>query len=97
MIVHGFLRRTGGFASAVGAISLAAAHARCRSQIRARRGPPAAAFMAGLWTEICVAMPVIHAVGEGWDVTFVTDASGGVSHEAHDLAVRRMIAAGRIR
>ena len=51
-------------------------------------------IMAGLWTEICVAMPVIHAVGEGWDVTFVTDASGGVSHEAHDLAVRRMITAG---
>jgi nicotinamidase-related amidase len=51
-------------------------------------------IMAGLWTEICVAMPVIHAMGEGWDVTFVPDASGGVSHEAHDLAVRRMIAAG---
>ena len=51
-------------------------------------------IMAGLWTEICVAMPVIHAVGEGWDVTFVTDASGGVSHEAHGLAVQRMIAAG---
>jgi nicotinamidase-related amidase len=51
-------------------------------------------IMAGLWTEICVAMPVIHAMGEGWDVTFVTDASGGVSHEAHDLAVQRMIAAG---
>jgi nicotinamidase-related amidase len=50
--------------------------------------------MAGLWTEICVAMPAIHAVGEGWDVTFVTDASGGVSHEAHSLAVQRMIAAG---
>jgi nicotinamidase-related amidase len=33
-------------------------------------------------------------MGEGWDVTFVTDASGGVSHEAHDLAVQRMIAAG---
>jgi nicotinamidase-related amidase len=51
-------------------------------------------IMAGLWTEICVAMPVIHAMGEGWDVTFVTDASGGVSHEAHDLAVQRMIVAG---
>jgi nicotinamidase-related amidase len=51
-------------------------------------------IMAGLWTEICVAMPVIQATGEGWEVTFVTDASGGVSHEAHDLAVQRMIAAG---
>jgi isochorismate hydrolase len=49
-------------------------------------------IMAGLWSEICFAMTAIHAVGE--DVTFVTDASGGVSHEPHDLAVQRMIAAG---
>ncbi|MFX6006932.1 isochorismatase family protein, partial [Acinetobacter baumannii] len=30
-------------------------------------------IIAGLWTEVCVAMPVIQAVGEGWDVTVVTD------------------------
>lgn len=51
-------------------------------------------IMAGLWTEICVAMPAIQAIGEGWDVTIVPDASGGVSKEAHDLAVMRMVAAG---
>ncbi len=39
-------------------------------------------IIAGLWTEICVAMPTIHALGEGWDVTVVTDASGAVSVEA---------------
>ena len=50
--------------------------------------------IAGLWTEICVAMPTIQAMGEGWDVTIVTDASGGVSVEAHERAVQRMIAAG---
>lgn len=50
--------------------------------------------VAALWTEICLAMPVIQALGEGWDVTIVTDASGGVSAEAHDMAVRRMVAAG---
>ena len=50
--------------------------------------------MAGLWTEICLAMPAIQAAGEGWDVTIVTDASGGVSREAHDVAVQRMIVAG---
>lgn len=50
--------------------------------------------IAGLWTEICVAMPVIQAAGEGWDVTAVTDASGGTSVEAHEVAIRRMIAAG---
>jgi nicotinamidase-related amidase len=50
--------------------------------------------MAALWTEVCLAMPAIQAVGEGWDVTIVTDASAGVSVEAHQVAVQRMIAAG---
>jgi nicotinamidase-related amidase len=51
-------------------------------------------IMAGLWTEVCVAMPAIQALGEGWDVTVITDASGGVSVEAHEVAIQRMIAAG---
>jgi nicotinamidase-related amidase len=51
-------------------------------------------IIAGLWTEVCVAMPTIQALGEGWDVTVITDASGGVSVEAHELAIQRMIAAG---
>jgi nicotinamidase-related amidase len=50
--------------------------------------------IAGLWTEICVAMPVIQALGEGWDVTVITDASGGTSLEAHEVAIQRMIGAG---
>ena len=50
--------------------------------------------MAGLWTEICVAMPAIQAAGEDFEVYVVTDASGGVSVEAHDMAVRRMVQAG---
>jgi nicotinamidase-related amidase len=51
-------------------------------------------IIAGLWTEVCVAMPVIQAAGEGWDVTVITDASGGVSTESHEVAIQRMIAAG---
>ena len=51
-------------------------------------------IIAGLWTEVCVAMPVIQALGEGWDVTVVTDASGGISVESHEVAIQRMIAAG---
>jgi len=51
-------------------------------------------IIAGLWTEVCVAMPTIQALGEGWDVTVVTDASGGTSVEAHQVAIQRMIAAG---
>jgi nicotinamidase-related amidase len=50
--------------------------------------------MAGLYTEICLAMPAIQALEEGYDVFVVTDASGGVSAEAHDMAVRRMVQAG---
>lgn len=51
-------------------------------------------IMAGLWTEVCVAMPAIQALGEGWEVTVITDASGGISVEAHEVAIQRMIAAG---
>ncbi|MFD3788556.1 hydrolase [Streptomyces cyaneofuscatus] len=51
-------------------------------------------ILAGLWTEICLAMPAIQAAGEGFDVYAVTDASGGVSADAHDMAVRRMVQAG---
>lgn len=51
-------------------------------------------IMAALWTEICLAMPALHAKGDGFDVFVVTDASGGVSAETHDMAVRRMVQAG---
>ena len=51
-------------------------------------------IIAGLWTEICVAMPTIQALGEGWDVTVITDASGGTSVEAHEVGIQRRIAAG---
>ena len=50
--------------------------------------------IAALWTEMCLAMPAIHAMGDGYDVYVVTDASGGVSAEAHDMAIRRLAAAG---
>jgi nicotinamidase-related amidase len=53
-------------------------------------------IMAALWTEICLAFPVIHALGDGYDVYFVTDASGGVNLEAHEVAVQRMIQAGGV-
>jgi nicotinamidase-related amidase len=53
-------------------------------------------IIAGLWTEMCVAMPTIQALGDGYEVYFVTDASGGVTREAHDMAVRRMVQAGGV-
>jgi nicotinamidase-related amidase len=51
-------------------------------------------IFAALWTEICLAFPVIHSLADGYDVFFVTDASGGVTREAHDMAVQRMARAG---
>jgi nicotinamidase-related amidase len=52
--------------------------------------------MAGLWTEVCLQMPVLSALEDGYEVYILTDASGGASREAHDMAVQRMIQAGAI-
>jgi nicotinamidase-related amidase len=50
--------------------------------------------MAGLWTEVCLTMPVLSTLAEGYEVYIVTDASGGGSDEGHERAVQRMIQAG---
>ncbi len=50
--------------------------------------------IAALWSEMCLAMPAIHSMDDGYDVYVATDASGGVSPEAHDMAIRRLVAAG---
>lgn len=51
-------------------------------------------IVAGLWTEICVAFPVLDALQAGFDVYVVEDAIGGVSPTAHAAAMRRMEQAG---
>lgn len=51
-------------------------------------------IMSGLWTEICVLLPAISAADQGYDVYVVTDACGGASKEAHDMAIIRMVEAG---
>jgi nicotinamidase-related amidase len=53
-------------------------------------------IFAALWTEICLAYPAIHAMGDGFDVYVVTDASGGVSVEAHERAIQRLVQAGAV-
>lgn len=50
--------------------------------------------IAALWTEVCLAFPALCALEDGYEVYAVTDASGGTSKEAHDMAVQRMIQAG---
>ena len=52
--------------------------------------------MAGLWTEVCLAQTALSAMKAGFEVYFVSDASGGVSPEAHEWACQRMIQAGAI-
>lgn len=52
--------------------------------------------IAALWTEVCLTMPALEAMAEGYDVYIVTDASGGTSEEAHEMAVMRMVQAGAI-
>ena len=40
--------------------------------------------------------PALSAIEQGYQVYFITDASGGVSDEAHERAVTRMVQAGAI-
>jgi nicotinamidase-related amidase len=52
--------------------------------------------IAGLLTEICLCFTVLSALGAGYEVYVVVDASGGTSDVAHDAAVQRMILAGAV-
>ncbi|MET8403606.1 hydrolase [Streptomyces sp900116325] len=47
--------------------------------------------IAGLWTEVCVVLPALSAISQGYEVYVVTDASGGVSPQAHEHAIQRMV------
>jgi nicotinamidase-related amidase len=50
--------------------------------------------MGGLWTSVCIVGPVLSAINDGYTVYVITDASGDVSKEAHEMAVNRMVQAG---
>ncbi|MDO1449700.1 hydrolase [Rhodocytophaga aerolata] len=50
--------------------------------------------IAGLWTSVCIVGPVLSALADGYDVYVITDASGDVSKEAHEMAIQRMLKAG---
>lgn len=67
---------------------------RIKAEVK-RLGRPKIVF-AGLWTEVCITMPVLEALKDGYDVYFVEDASGGTSQSAHSMAVQRMIQAGAV-
>ncbi|MCQ8186622.1 hydrolase [Parvularcula maris] len=50
--------------------------------------------IAALWTEVCGVFAVLSAIDNGYDVYFVTDASGGMSEQIHNDAITRMVEAG---
>ncbi|MEV8321998.1 hydrolase [Kitasatospora sp. NPDC056731] len=52
--------------------------------------------IAGLWTEVCLVLPVLSMIDQGYEVYVVTDASGGVSPQAHEHAIQRMTQAGAV-
>lgn len=51
-------------------------------------------LVSGLLTEACVSFPVLSSLSDGFDVFVVADACGGITTESHNLALRRMEAAG---
>jgi nicotinamidase-related amidase len=50
--------------------------------------------LSGLWTEVCLVLPALSALGQGYEVYVVADASGGVTPAAHEHAITRMEQAG---
>jgi nicotinamidase-related amidase len=51
-------------------------------------------IVSGLLTEACVTFPVLSALSAGYEVYVVGDACGGLTPASHELALRRMEAAG---
>lgn len=51
-------------------------------------------LVSGLLTEACVTQPVLSALAAGYEVFVVGDACGGLTPASHDLALRRLEAAG---
>lgn len=46
--------------------------------------------LSGLWTEVCLVMPSLSALDQGYEIYLVADASGGVTMAAHDHALQRI-------
>lgn len=49
---------------------------------------------AGVGIEVCGIPPALHALRDGYEVTFVADATGSLTALGHDIALRRMENAG---
>lgn len=51
-------------------------------------------IIAALWTEACLTFPTLDALKEGYEVYAVSDAVGGTSKIAHEMALHRVEQAG---
>jgi len=53
-------------------------------------------IVGALFTEICLAFPIVDALKDGYDVAFPVDAVGGMSQLAHSTAIQRLAHAGAV-
>jgi len=51
-------------------------------------------IIGGLWSDSCVTLPVLAALGAGYEVYVLADVSGDVNEMSHNMAMQRMIQAG---
>ena len=51
-------------------------------------------IMAALWTEVCLTLPSLDALREGYEVYPVVDGVGGTSTEAHRAGLERICRRG---
>lgn len=47
-------------------------------------------ILAGLWTEVCINLPALSAMQDGYEIYVVEDACGGTSEVAHRASIDRM-------
>lgn len=53
-------------------------------------------IMAGIQTDVCLALTALTAINKGYEVYAVVDASAATTKETHDYAIQRMTQAGAI-
>jgi nicotinamidase-related amidase len=53
-------------------------------------------IMAALWTEVCLAYPVLDLLREGYEIYALSDVSGGTTLDAHERGMQRLIQAGAV-
>lgn len=53
-------------------------------------------IMAGIQTDVCLALTALTALDRGYEVYIVVDASAATTKETHDTAVMRLVQAGAV-